>query len=46
MLTWNPYISEVKNGFIKSVSYVTDYNIVQSILSGASLCVKNDSSNF
>jgi len=30
MFTWNPYISEVKNGCIKSVSFVTDYAIVKS----------------
>ena len=31
MFTWNPCTSEVKNGFIKSVPYVKDYTIEQSI---------------
>jgi len=31
---------------MKSVSYLTHYNIVQSIISCDSPCVKNDGSNF
>ena len=46
MFTWTSCISEVKNGFIKSVSYVTDYTIMQSTLSCASPCIKNEGSNF